>query len=537
MKLLQTLLGLILFCSIAYSNDKIISDPIDIPLTGWNKVLQLSNGNTILFHFEARKAIVTKMFNTEHKEISSHRYLGKHIAMPALERSEVHGIYQIGQEAVVFMSQDINNRNTLVRLCFNIETGKINSEEIVIQSQSFKKNLTFSLKKNNVTGGYIVFCMIDLEANFKETLHLKAFDANHNLTKDHTIDFENDKYDYVNHISTCVEKDGSVLVSFLAQKIINYPDVMENFLVLSFLPADTLPPSNIITKMPSDCSPYYANYTYNNYGRTINYFLINALNGYIKNGLQRIPTKVYSSLFLRYNVENFGEMKYQSFNHDLAREEIKKIDSTNITMRPVPVSISTNKFGISTIISEDNITNTLIDGKVSRYTYVGNIYVTIVDNNGKELWSSTIMKKQFVENNLTTYSLHKRGTLKYLFRQEPKQDWDNQFASFYTVENQYHSRFIIYNDLIDDLNNQPLDSIKSIYSFSKTKAVCYKIGRRRDVQKEYLFDTKNENENYSCLLESSDYNTTADTYAALLMHRNGEELTLRIGWRKLDDIQ
>lgn len=534
MKLLQTILGLLLFCSIAYSNDKVISEPIDIPLTGWNKVLQLSNGNTILFHFEARKAIVTKMFNTEHKEISSHRYLGKHIAMPALERSEIHGIYQIGQEAVVFISQDINNRNTLVRLCFNIETGKINSEEIVIKSESFKKSLTFSLKKNNITGGYIVFCMIDLEANFKETLHLKSFDANHNLTKDNTIEFENDKYDYINHISTCIDDDGSIIVSFIAQKIINYPDVMENSIVLSFLPSDTSKPSYIITNLSSEYRPYYAQYTYNKHGRKINYFLLNALNGYIKNGLQKIPTVVYSSTFLRYNIEDFSDMKYQTFNHELAKTHMKSSDDSNATIRPVPINITTNKFGISTILSEDNIPNVLMEGKVSPYTYVGNIYVTQVNDQGKELWSTTIPKRQFLYNKLSTYSLHSRGTLKHLFRyNDPEQEWNNQFASFHSVSTDNHNRYIIYNDIADSLGSKT----DSVFSFSKTNAICYRIGRRRELHKEYLFDNDKKDESYACLLESSDYNAESDTYATLLMHRKDEEYTLRLGWRKMDEIQ
>lgn len=50
-----------------------ISDPIDLPIEGWNKTLLMHNGNTILFHFERRKPILVKVFDSTGKEIASSR--------------------------------------------------------------------------------------------------------------------------------------------------------------------------------------------------------------------------------------------------------------------------------------------------------------------------------------------------------------------------------------------------------------------------------------------------------------------------------
>ena len=106
MKILNLLLlALLVICTKARSHNSQLSEKIDISHNGWDKVLQLSNGNTFLFHFEARKAIVIKVFSPDRKEISSQRFIGQQVDVSALENSELHGIYEINGEPVVFISQ------------------------------------------------------------------------------------------------------------------------------------------------------------------------------------------------------------------------------------------------------------------------------------------------------------------------------------------------------------------------------------------------------------------------------------------------
>ena len=76
-----TLLAVI-FAHLLYGqqNKYEIGTPMDIPQnTGWNKVLCLKNGNTVLFHFEPQKNILVKVFDSLHKEVGSsadpYRYL------------------------------------------------------------------------------------------------------------------------------------------------------------------------------------------------------------------------------------------------------------------------------------------------------------------------------------------------------------------------------------------------------------------------------------------------------------------------------
>ena len=277
MKILNLLLlALLVICTKARSHNSQLSEKIDISHNGWDKVLQLSNGNTFLFHFEARKAIVIKVFSPDRKEISSQRFIGQLVDVSALENSELHGIYEINGEPVVFISQHINNRNTLVALRFHPESGTLVREQELATSPSFQKSNSYSLVKNTTLGGYVVFCMKDLQANHTETLNLLVFDENHNLVKTVPVTINTSEYDYTKHVSTCIGQDGSVIVLLDCMKIVHYPDDNDHYFTVCYLaPGDTAF-SNVMTKLPKHIGPLYGMYTYNEFSKMLNIFLVNA---------------------------------------------------------------------------------------------------------------------------------------------------------------------------------------------------------------------------------------------------------------------
>lgn len=533
MRLITFLLPLLLFANISSAITYELSEPIDIKQTGWNKVLQASNGNTILFHFEARKPIIIKVFDGEHKEIASEKFSGRIVDMVALERSVLHGIYEINGEAVMFIAQDIVSINTLIRIRFSTKTGRVIKEEKLIVSPSVKNEIKFSIAKDDVDDSYTVFCMKNLEANYKESLELKKYNSKHEEVKTIPVNINTGEYDYVNHVATRADKNGSLIVTLLLQKIVHYPDVMDNDLAVCYLPHGAETFSIALSKLHAEYQPYYNLYTYNEFGKKLNLLLVNAVGGYMMNGLQKIPVVLYNSMLLVYNSMALGRMKYTPLLNVSANKYLKELDSNAGEIYPVPVNMYTNKFGMTTIISEENQQKVLDKNAVTNYACIGNIVVTHINEDGDEIWATVFPKKQFVKNSLTLFELTTRGIHKKLFRRySPDQDYINQFASFSSFVAPSGTCFVLYNDYPSNFDKQPTEQRDSVYYFEKTDAVCYSIGKRRKVTKEAVFGMPAEGESYSLMIEGGDYNEQKNTYCSIVQHRVGNDYALKLAWIK-----
>lgn len=537
--LLILLLNLI-FPFLAFAGSTQLSEPIDIPSTGWNKVLQVSNGNTLLFHFEPRKAIVVKLFDKDRKEIASTRFLGKIIDNNALERSEIHGIYEIGGQAVIFISQAVLNSETLVRICFDINTGKLIEEQKIISSKSYKQNYEFSLVRNSLAGGYAVFCMLDLETNFKDFPHMEIFDEKHNQVRSVKLDLQAKDYDYINHINTCMGNDGSIVVMMNLSKIINYPNDIQFSLVVAYYGVGDSVFHPVVTPLPKLVGPYYGMYTHNDFSKMINIFLVSATSYLRKFGLQTSTEIAFHNFMLRYPLEDARGMTYSNIENRLANNKLMEVTNSLSYINPVPIRSYTNKFGMTILISEDNKQNVKFKTGNTVSTFLGDIVVTHMADDGKETWSTIIPKRQFLDYRILPRAIHQRGQYRQLFRiSDPVPDWHQQFVSFQSFVTPKGNCYIIYNDLKSNFNKKFGDNIDSIATYTqngitKTDAVCYIISRKKEESKHYLIEPTAET-NYSTLVESIDYLETSSTLAGVFVENSEKNQTIRLGWKQLDD--
>lgn len=539
-----TLLLALLICSFRLSASGYeLSDKIDLPLTGWNKVLQVSNGNTLLFHFELSKSIVIKVFDKERKEIASQKYPGKLVDMIALQRSTVHGVYEMNNEAVIFISQPILSKETLIRLCFNITTGKLITEQKVVESQSFKKNLSLSLVRDSTHGGYAVFCMKDLIANFEDDAYLEVFDEKHNYVRRVVYKTQRKEYDYTNHVTTCIDKDGNIVVIMDCSKIVKYPNENAHSIVACYLPYGDSAFSPITTQLPKHVSTDYGIYSYDEFRKKLNIFMVGATMILYKNGLQTLQRPLFSNFLLMYNREDFKDMAYSPIDYSIAnKERAAVIDSTD-PFKPQPLRVYTNKFGLNTLISEDIVPNVRLNGEITSYTYLGDIIVTQINDEGQEIASFTLPKRQFLEHFITRDRIRYRGTKFNLFaHNDSYAEWEDQFISFNTFMMPTGDCYVVYNDHRSNFGRDSTAEITPVSNYRRiqyedTDAFIYRITKKREVTKEYLLEPI-PGKNYAALVEGADYNNRLKTYAAVVVENEiveGEnnKKTLKLAWKKI----
>lgn len=540
--LLLTALSII-FSTTSQAKDAQLSNPLDLPSYGWYKVLQVSNGNTMLFIFEARKAIEVKIFNPDKKEIASTRSLGKLISMNAIERSDLHGIYEINNEGVIFISQDIVTLPTLVAMRFDTETGELIAEEKLIESESYRKRNEYNVVRMQAAQGYAVFCMKNLEANFKEEIFLQKFDEQHNVTATIPIDDNRSEYDYVKHVSTCTGPEGGIMITLNCRKIIHYPDVINNKLLICYLPPDAKKFSMALAETPEKFIPYYSMYSYNDFGKKLNVLLINAVKGKFEAGLRKYDKIFYNNQFLMLDANDINNHTNSYIIHHKANDYLQENTDTNSSIDPVPIRMYTNKFGLNTVISEENKRDIILDKVNTNGTLLGNIVVTQVNDRGAETWATIIPKTQILINTLyTSYELNKRGTLKLPFRRNNLfEDWIFQFASFNSFMNSNGDCYVIYNDLQDNFDRTIQDNLDTMTTYTykehlqNCNIVCYKIGRRKTVEKSLLLKDKYADLNYSAVIESSDFDERTNTFASLITVSKDRKYQFRMLWKNLDE--
>ncbi len=534
-----TFISFLLLPLFVFADNTQLSEPLDIENVGYNKVLQMSNGNTLLFHLEPRKKIQVIVFGTDRKEIANNTLSTKIIDVAVIERSELHGIYEINDEAVIFISQPIYTKESLIRLRVNPANGKLIAEEVIIKSETFKKSIEFNIARYD-NKGYAVFCMIDLEANHKEKLKLLKYDEQHNQTNSATVNINTEEYDYVDHVSTEMAADGSVMLILNCKKIIHYPNDIDRYLTACYLPDNATDFNIVQSKLPDNTSPYYTIYTINPFDKRLNLVLINAMSGILQQGLLRVNKIIYDPMFLSYNQFNLSDLSQTRIKHINALTELRKnFDSTN-QLQFVPITAHTNQYGLTVVASEVSDQNVVYGGKRTGKTLLGNIAVSFIVGEGKEIWGTCIPKTQYLNAPLSTYHLNHRNKSKYLFRKyDPYDDWIEQYSSFNFYYTPSRSTYIIFNDLKTNYN-KIVDSIYTTEKNSNTMLnaglVCYKISKDKQVTKTLLFDsdTTNTNISYPGMVEGADFNETTNTYACLLIKRNGEKKSTHLGWVDLE---
>src|SRR5690606_7935709 len=120
------------------------------------------------------------------------------------------------------------------------------------------------------------------------------------------------------------------------------------------------------------------------------------------------------------------------------------------------------------------------------------------------------------------HTIKNRGRLSYVFRRaDPEREWMEQFVSFNSIMTANGDCYIVHNDYKPNFEPEkqgffaPVSNYTDI-GFMDTDAFYYKISRKLEVTKHYLFEPS-ESVNYAVSIESADYCTQNQTYACLLV--------------------
>lgn len=192
MQVVGTILALVISISgLAQSPQVIYSQPIEEP-DGLNaKTFQCSNGNTLLLNFTPKKGIEIDVFDTARQK-SRHAVITGALWDPTeMSATSIEGIYNIGDQVALFLSQQVDGKPSLFRILISPITGLSAGQSKIADIPKYKmldkfyvdaETKTpkgFFVETDPTSGAYAVLVSNSFDESPGKALRLLHFDASH----------------------------------------------------------------------------------------------------------------------------------------------------------------------------------------------------------------------------------------------------------------------------------------------------------------------------------------------------------------------
>jgi hypothetical protein len=534
-----TLLALTLFTCFSSLNAQELkyelSEPVNISIAGTDKLLLMKNGNTVLFHFENRKGIIVKIFDSKRKEIATRKHICDVLDINTLDQAKWKGLLEINNEAVLFLTQHIDNRATLIRVRINSTTGDLIKEDKVIQSKSFQIETSAVVLRANSQSGYYIACSESSAGYIEKNIVVNAYDSGHNIIKTFPLNIKNEGYDYLEVTSSNIDGNGGIIIIAELAKIVQYPTLMDRTLVISYLPHNGDQFISGEVKMPPSFRDFYTKITYNSFSQTVNILLCIAYFGQTQDAyMHNMHSGEYSYIEMQSLItmhEDMSGMNYKPIENKKLREKVYNLLDTTYEFYGSVNKMTTNNRSISTIF---------YDGEVNKRNEIGNIKnigkknvgVLQYDEEGNEIWGDILSKSKL--KNYNKYPQVFRGIGEdevWVVGDMGKGSEDN--ICMYDCAISKNNQYVLFNEIGRNFGKSIADIPDSVYNCELSDGAFYKISKRK-VEKKFVFGEPTNNQHKQIVTRSGMYDADKNIYTTLIRDRKGKEITSKIAWIQLE---
>lgn len=523
MRLISLLLLTLSLSMPAFSQDSsvVYSDPIDISDEGLNKLLLLKNGNTLLFHFESKKGIVIKIFNSKHNEILSKKYNSfSKLSTYKLGESRCENILEIKGETVVFISQRAGYKKKMIRLRFDSQTGTLKHEDDLYEALNYLKKGTGYLYCNPDSETYsILTCERKSVDTSQVSITFIKYNSSHQITKSIPVHIDYQYPERVEFIGSGHNNTGALVLVF---RKVNYYVPKESNIVLQllYLPVGSDSFSKSDFNLQAGFSPSRANCTFNGFAGTINIFLESVASEARTSGKHTLAFDYIANTLMVVN-EDLTAPELKAINEDKISAYLKT-NSYSGRFNGEMLSRNTNRRGLTTMVSvNQNIFQS--DKEYDDFgLFSGDFGITQLDDHGNEIWGAVfptgrVYKQALYQisgipifNTLEEYCLYTK-------------------ASILSNDNCY----LLFNELDENFNKKLGDAFTPISDIKKTNAMYYQVDKRKKISKKYLFGEPTKGIYQQAFLGGMDYDKDKGICTLVMSIQKGEGRTNHIAWVQL----
>lgn len=509
--LLLLVLVAVSLAGFAGGGDFEIGPAIDIPQNGRNKLLHVRNGNTLLFRFEDKKGLQVKVFDKSLKETVSVWHTGNSLDLRSSEQLYFDGLYEIGKEAVLFITRKSNNAESLYRIRFNTTDGSMAGEENLSRTAAFPGSTTaFVLKEYSDEVYYVLaFSKPDIQ---NASMYLHMYNEEHEQVRKIPIEMVKKGYDEIHLLSQQVDRSGAILLTAEITKSSSSPNPPEKYLVLYYLPKNAIKVNAQILKLPTGAKDFSINYVDNTYAETVNIFLSALVETPATEAGAEPSTFFYQMLFITDHELNV--LSQVQLSNDKLLNAIKQQTGKETAYAGNILAAAPDNKGNTVVISEDLISAN--DNTGNNIVYSG---ITEYDHEGKEKHAIVLPLPlgNTAENTGEDFKTPANELSKTL--------------SIITDKNTY----VIYNDAADNFDKRLSDKFTSVGDRGKTNAVYYHIDNKGKVSKHYLLGQP-EAEVYKRIHPiAGSFDRRKNVYTTIVSILNKNNITTHLARCKLND--
>ena len=448
----------------------------------------------------------------------------------------------------MFIEQEHLSKFGLVRLRFNSTTGKLIEETLAGESKSATKRTHFFTMKNRDEDNYAILFSTDVPQFLDCRIYVAYFNNKHETIREVPINVDRKRYDYLRVVSAAAQPNGICISMSLAKlkengtapsmpDAIGTANIYDHQLFIYYIAKDSTAARSTSIDVSEDIYPYYANYTYNDFAKSLNLMLLSYREVSYKYGVMWLPAALISHIFFKVGEQDLA-LNYEVIRHNLVTKLLQQRTDTGKYYEGTPLAMFTNENGLTTYIStsysrylepENNRRNNL-------YSYIGNIGITQIDDDGNEIGGALLPFAQRFMSHSHYYRPHtiaNKTQSHVMFQDLPEQVYARQFISL----NCYRSGkniFILYNGNDHDISNISSSHVDTVYDCATANACYYKIDRKREITRHYLLGTPGNGEYKSCFLEGADFDEQRSLFASLVQYKKGDEVTLHMAWSHLE---
>ena len=548
MKKITLVLALMLACIPSLYAQQVkteLSEGFEEPEDGWNKLLQLKNGNTFFFHFTKKEGIQVTVYDKNRKTISNKTLVSELWEPRKMRESVVEGLYEIGGQPVIFLQQLIDRTPSLFRIKLDPNTGEITGEKLISTLPKYKAGSAwamafggvdvgdFYVEKDPASDNYAVinFNSFAHESDERiELIHYSGAGGNHKILNRAFYDSPNGQFKYLRFIGMTVDGDKQVFLSTYGFNTKSSGE-KDSRVIVSRLKAGEKDFTHNLIEFTDDFRDTKAIMKYNPGANVIQLLTLTLVNSKSKL-LSNKTTTYYMTLMTGIDPQTLRVVYAKPMLSEKASAYMQSKVGADFSGLPQQMII--NNDHSTTLLMEEMATETIqTRSSITYRTYLNNIGITELDDKGREENGYVVFKSQMANGLIDPlYVSHKsKGLWSYRGGGGMFVLNNNAFLSFDYV-NTDHKRYILYNDYPENLDKTGKKR-KTVVAISDANTVCYELDNGRMTQS-YLFGTPAKDQAKFCYIESSDFLEESNTYATLMMTRDGRKKQAYIAWVKFE---
>lgn len=506
-----------------------------VPSDGWDKLLQLQNGNTLYLHFGKKGGVITTMYNKE-REITAQDTLREGQCQPGnLETAELDGIYEINGQPVVFLQQLINEQPVLFRLLLDAQTGKLLQEDQLAMLPTIRHKSVFVqnnlashdcyVEKDPASGYYAVATFTGSpvrpeDTTARERIHVMHFSPRHELLRQAYYYLPDTAFTYFSYIAMTVQGADKLYLATVGFNQRRKGEEPVSKVIFSALGADSATFAHRFMPYSSNFGEVSGNIQYVPALQRLQFLLY-------ATGSKSISTPAAYLNFMQPDsatLDHYRLLSWPKLNAYTQQNMGYKTDFTG-----TPQQLHLQRDGSNTLLLENLSHFAQGNSEISRlHTNMGDIGMVKMDTSGTENTALALPKWQVITGRCEPFYQHRRTKGEWVFRNKIAALNTNTFLSYDFVDAP-HGLFFFFNDYLQYLEGGGEQRRKPLKFMTDANFVCYRYAYDK-WERTFPFGIPAADKNYYCMLGAGTYDTEKRIYATVMISGKEGVKQAQVAW-------